>query len=146
MSLPTIPKPRIVFIGSNPSIQSQSDFAFFMDTQSGKTLRGWTEGLYAEFLYTNVSSIKTENNRPLTKTEINEALPCLRESIKSNGPCKLVALGKTAHTALTLLRLDHLEMPHPSGLNRKLNDPEYKAQKIKELAAFCTASPNLDKV
>lgn len=137
MSSPT--KLKVLLIGSNPSISSQSSFAFFLDSKSGQTLQEWIKDVEADFVYGNVSSIKTDNNRPLTRAEIKASLPDLLKAIKRNRPDKIVALGKTAAEALTLLQLSFLGMPHPSGLNRKLNDKEYAAQKIKELATFATS-------
>jgi uracil-DNA glycosylase len=51
-------------------------------------------------------------------------------------PDKIVALGKTAEKALTLLGYDFYAMPHPSGLNRKLNDKDYIEEKIKGLRDY----------
>jgi uracil-DNA glycosylase len=134
---------KILLVGSNPSIQSQSDFAFFMDTKSGKTLKEWTDTIPGvAWMYGNVSDIKTEKNRPLKRSEILEALPVLRARIMKAHPYKVVALGKTAEEALTLLGCPHLAMPHPSGLNRQLNDPVFKAQKLKELADYCQRAPS----
>lgn len=135
---------KVLLIGSNPSIKSSSDLAFFLDSKSGTTLQTWIKDIDAEFIYANVSDTKTENNRSLTRTEIKTSLPNLLEKIKKQTPDKIVTLGKTAHEALTLLQLSHLEMPHPSGLNRKLNDKKYTEEKIKELAAFCAASSKLE--
>lgn len=78
----------------------------------------------------------THRNRPLSIKEIKEALPRLKQSIGTPRYVKLVALGKTAEKALTLLRLDYYAMPHPSGLNRKLNNKEYVAEKIKGLQDY----------
>lgn len=111
-----------------------------MDTKSGRTLKEWITDLDAVFLYANVSSIKTENNRPLTRGEVAFGLPALLKKIQNDNPDKIVALGKTAHEALDMLQIAHLAMPHPSGLNRQLNDPIFKEQKIKELATFVASS------
>lgn len=137
---------RILLLGSNPSIRSQTDLAFYNDTKSGSTLNEWIKDIDATFYYANVSHIKTENNRQLTKKEVRDSLPSLMDTLRGLRPDKIVALGKVAADALTLLRskiegnLEWLEMPHPSGLNRKLNDPNYRDQKIKELAAYCEPS------
>lgn len=136
---------KILFIGSNPSISSgYAGHAFFLDTKSGRELATWItrlENFLAKERYcvafANVSNTPTDNNRPLKVSEIKEALPNLARTIERFQPSHIIALGKTAHKALTLLQLDHLEMPHPSGLNRKLNDKEYKEQKIKELVDYC---------
>lgn len=84
---------------------------------------------------------KTEGNRPLKASEIRENASRLAGEIKGINPDRIVALGKTAATALTLLGLAFYEMPHPSGRNRLLNDPAFVEQKIKGLAQFCQASP-----
>jgi len=84
----------------------------------------------------NVANMVTHRNRPLSVKEINEALPRLKQLIGTPQYVKLVALGKTAEKALTLLRLDYYAMPHPSGLNRKLNNKEYVAEKIKGLQDY----------
>lgn len=136
---------KILFVGSNPSTASgYAGHAFFLDTKSGKELAMWIANLDSHLIknhdcvaFANVSNTPTENNRPLKKSEIKQALPNLARIIERFNATHIIALGKTAHTALTLLQLPHLEMPHPSGLNRKLNDKEYKEQKIKELVDYC---------
>jgi uracil-DNA glycosylase len=80
---------------------------------------------------------KTAENRPLTQEEIETSLERLASDINGLYPTKIVALGKTAAKALTLLGVAFYEMPHPSGRNRKLNDKEFVSQKIKELTEFC---------
>lgn len=137
---------RVILLGSNPSIKTRADLAFFLDTKSGRTLKQWLNGIDAEFLYMNVSNNKTPNNRALTRAEIKESLPALCKAMASKYPNRIVALGNAAHEALEMMKCKHLHMPHPSGLNRKLNDKAYAEQKIKELAAFCTASPVVESV
>ena len=138
---------KVIFVGSNPAWASTSSKAFDESTKSGRILRGWTSHLHGEFLfrYLNVCDKPTPNNRPLKRSEIKENLPQLTKWIEaskfhSTHEIKLVALGKTAAIALTLLRLDFYEMPHPSGLNRLLNDPTYVADKIKGLQEYCKPS------
>jgi uracil-DNA glycosylase len=88
-------------------------------------------------MHINVLNEKTDGNRPLRASEIKSNVPRLAEDIKGINPDRIVALGKTAARALTLLGIPFCEMPHPSGCNRKLNDPAYVQQKIKELTEFC---------
>ena len=45
---------------------------------------------------------------------------------------KVIALGNVASNSLKKLNIDHFKMPHPSGLNRQLNDKEFEKTKIKE--------------
>jgi uracil-DNA glycosylase len=55
-------------------------------------------------------------------------------------PWRIVALGKTAEKALTLLRYNFYVMSHPSGLNRQLNDPKFVEEKIKGLREYLKPS------
>jgi uracil-DNA glycosylase len=90
-----------------------------------------------ETAYENVSIHTTPNNRPLTYKEIKREAFFLNlrlDLYKDAGGWRYVAIGKSAAAALTILSLDFYEMPHPSGLNRQLNDPKFVAEKINGLA------------
>jgi len=133
---------KVLLIGSNPSVSSGSNLAFLPDTKSGKILQEWVSNIDADFEFTNVHQHKTDHNKPLSKKMIKDSLESLKSAIDYINPDRVVALGKTAETALKMLEIDFLSMPHPSGLNRQLNDKNFKEQKIKELAKYCTqASP-----
>lgn len=129
---------KILFIGSNPSHRASSTEAFTEDTVSGRILRSWIEGIEGTILFDNIVSSVTENNRPLNENEKALAQVSLLERINEIHPDRIVALGKAASGVLTKLGLKHLEMPHPSGLNRKLNDKAYTAAKIEELVRYCS--------
>lgn len=47
-----------------------------------------------------------------------------------DGYDKVIALGGFPSKALTELGINHHMLPHPSGLNRKLNDAEYEKQQV----------------
>ena len=130
---------RVLIVGSNPSMRSQVITPFWKDTRSAKVLNGWLVrvGLNFEFLTkTNVHDQPTFKNKPLTHAQIKAGLPSLRETYEVGGYDKVIALGKTAAKALTLLKIEHHEMPHPSGRNRKLNDGNYVEQKINGLRDY----------
>lgn len=132
----------VLFVGSNPSNASTMDVAFHGSTKSSKILSQWISNIKDKLpVYINVMSKKTENNRPLKKSEINSNLDQLSKMLDTIKPDYVVALGKTASTALTLLRVTHYDMPHPSGRNRKLNNKQYVAEKIKGLVEFCSTKP-----
>jgi len=116
----------IVFVGSNPSKASITTIPFDADTKSFRILSGWMDAsgiVDTIVVFRNVAHKPTPNNRPLKVSEIKECLPGLIESLQ--GFTKIVALGKTAHRALCMANIPHLELDHPSGLNRKLNCPFY---------------------
>jgi len=128
----------ILFIGSNPSHTASSTEAFTEDTVSGRILRSWIEGISGTILFDNIVSQITENNRPLNSNEMALASVSLLERIKRINPDRLVALGKSASNTLQKLNLKFFEMPHPSGLNRKLNDKAYCDEKLSALKQYCS--------
>jgi uracil-DNA glycosylase len=129
---------KVLFVGSNPSVSAKTLDPFCRSTKSGKILLSWIERTNQEFSYSmcNVSDNPTSKNKPLKIKEIKDNLDSLAIKIAAAKPDKIVALGKTASKALTLLRVAHYVMPHPSGLNRQLNDPSFIEQKINGLRNF----------
>ena len=127
----------ILFVGSNPSNASADETAFHASTKSNKILASWCKDIIGEKIYINVLDKKTEGNRPLKLKEIKSNLDRLAEDINRIAPTRIIALGKTSSTALTLLGLKFFELPHPSGCNRLLNNPIYVSQKIKKLVEYC---------
>lgn len=131
---------KILFIGSNPSQRSKTTLPFWHDTRSMLVLDQWISKLDHEvissLLFCNVSDMPTSNNRPLKVSEIKSNLATLQNKIDQMRPHKIIALGRTAEKALTLLRMHHYAMPHPSGLNRKLNDAKYVEEKINGLKNY----------
>lgn len=133
----------ILLLGSNPSTASPNNNAFDPTTKSGKIVAEWLKKseITAQVWTTNVSAHKTQKNKPLTVEQIKESLPSLEHSISVMRPDKIIAFGKTAARALTLLGKTFYEMPHPSGLNRQLNNKEFVEGKIKGLKEYCSDSP-----
>lgn len=128
---------RILLLGSNPSGASTTTGAFDLSTKSGRTLSNWMARSGCHWCeLRNVVSVPTPKNRPLKLSEVKEALPGLRLLIACGKYDRIVAIGKTAAKALTLLHYEFFELPHPSGRNRLLNDPAYIDEKLKRLAEF----------
>ena len=126
---------KIILLGSNPGNASPDTTAFHPDTRSRKILDQWFLNIHADISFANVRDQRTPNNRPLRVSEIRACLPWVRR--KTDGFDKVVALGKTASKALELLGdVEFVEMPHPSGMNRLLNDADYVAKKVKELEEY----------
>lgn len=135
---------KVVLIGSNPSQKSGSILPFWYDAKSTAVINKWMEQVHKDdnielesVHFGNVANIVTPNNRPLKMSEIKAALPRLDKFINVDVvPDKVIALGRTAEKALTLLGIPHYAMPHPSGLNRLLNDPAYVTEKINGLKEY----------
>jgi uracil-DNA glycosylase family 4 len=136
---------RILFIGSNPSQKSSKTVPFWHDTNSRKVLDKWFSHVQGEVTHThflNVSNQVTPGNRPLKTSEIKVSLDRLeREITLGIRPDYIITLGKTAEKALVMMKItetgyDYYAMPHPSGLNRQLNDPKFIQEKIKGLQNY----------
>lgn len=131
-------KCKVLIVGSNPSVKSPNNSAFHPSTRSRMILDEWFKDIDAELHFINVCDRTRPGNRQMRVSEIRECLPSLKSKIKMTKliHCRVVAVGRTASKALNLLGVEYLEMPHPSGMNRKLNDKEYVASKICELKRF----------
>jgi len=55
----------------------------------------------------------------------------VRESIQ--GHDTILALGGFVSNTLKRMGIDHIELPHPSPLNRKLNDKEYERTMLEDV-------------
>jgi len=132
----------ILFVGSNPSSSSPEEVVFHSSTMSSKRLMTWLKNIQGVFIYINVLNSPTENNRPIKNSEIILNIERLKSDIDGIKPNKIVALGKTAGTALEIIEVEHYKMPHPSGRNRELNDEEYVKEMVKGLENYISR-PNL---
>jgi uracil-DNA glycosylase len=132
-------------VGSNPSTSSVDNSAFHKTTRSAKILAHWLSNIKTNIEFTNVCDKKTYNNKTLSTADIRANLTELKLGIMISRPTHIVALGKTAEKALTLLQLNFYAMPHPSGRNRMCNDKNAMKEKIKGLELF-VQSPNLSNL
>jgi uracil-DNA glycosylase len=129
----------IVFVGSNPSEASPTCVPFLCGTKSRTTLTSWIvrAGICTDsrkLLFCNIADYFTPNNRALSKSEIISSIPRIKSALSKY--THIVALGKTAHKALELAGIPHLELSHPSGLNRKLNCPLFVNKQISKLRDY----------
>lgn len=98
---------KVLFVGDSPSKKNSDPEVAFVGTQSYKTLLKWASAMdVPHFSMVNRSSITFV--RDVHHAVVNDV--------------KIVALGKKASHGLLNLGVSHFEMPHPSGLNRKLNN------------------------
>ena len=65
--------------------------------------------------------------------EVGQTYTIDYESLKvTSNYDKVIALGNVASDSLKKINVEHFKMPHPSGLNRQLNDKDFEKKKIKE--------------
>lgn len=77
----------------------------------------------------------------LRSMSVDDYILCNRVDIDFNnraswhfGP--VIALGNEASRALSKIKVDHYKLPHPSGLNRLLNDKDYIVTKLTECKKY----------
>lgn len=138
---------KIVFIGSNPSCTSPVNDPFAHCMSANRMINDWIPKLgltrdQVEFM--NVANYKTPKNRPLKTKEIDAELPRLTVALVGR---KVVTLGKTAEIAIDRMCRENflngngpeveptlvLNLPHPSGRNRLLNDRAKVEQMLSEV-------------
>ncbi len=127
---------RVILVGSNPSIKSPDNSPFHAETRSRIILDEWFRDIPCQVSFINICQEKTSGNKSLTHKSIRNNLPDFQKRLESLEGDKIVALGKTAEYGCSALGITFLAMPHPSGMNRQLNDKEFVARKIEELRKF----------
>lgn len=147
-----IPEDKVVFLGSNPSCSSPYNDPFSHCKSANKMLNEWIPalGLTRDQVYfANVANYKTPRNRPLKKSEVTIEIP--RLAVQLNGKI-VVALGKTAQETMSRLiesglvpsnqRDRIIYMPHPSGLNRQLNNKAWLQETLEQAKKKIDAALN----
>ena len=114
----------IYFIGDKPSNCNIDPRIAFVGTNSYKTLLNWIHRMNL-----SINDIMLFNSDMFVK-QINE------KKVVINEEDQIVALGKEASIFLDNEIIPHLRIPHPSGLNRSLNDPQLVNKFLKECKAY----------
>ena len=118
---------RVLIVGINPSGSDPTRVS-----QSIKRLCKWTESLGLTF-FSFVNCI----SRPGPYRESDVDYEMLQECVK--GYKKVIALGNFPSMALSKIKVEHFMLPHPSGLNRKLNDKSYETKILEECREYIEA-------
>jgi hypothetical protein len=131
---------QILFIGSNPSIRAIDTTPFHQSTKSGRVLSSWIDFLQPidDIKFLNISDKPTENNRPLTQSEMMTYIQNMRSILVDYyiKGYKIIALGRTAANALQVLQISHFQATHPSPRNRKLNDSTFIQTMLRAMKAY----------
>ena len=110
---------KIVFVGDKPSRKNISQDIPFVGTKSYKTLLDWIYSMNID-----ITDVVTTNIHDFKKRT---------EKIQFS-PKKIVALGENASKFLK--GIEHFKLPHPSPLNRKLNDKKTLNSILKECEKY----------
>ncbi len=117
----------VLFVGDRPNPRKNLDINTpFVGTPSYKTLLDWIYRMDIDLncvLMSNAFTAEGKENPVLTLDVYNDNVQ------------KIVALGEAARSTLSEMDCVFFTLPHPSGLNRALNDKK----KLAEQLALCRA-------
>jgi hypothetical protein len=118
---------KILIVGMNPS-NAKDCQPGLKKSGTFKRLEKWCD--LANIKHFSFINTFDEYSTPTLQKVNYERLNALREYDK------VVALGDFVGRALNRARIEHLQMPHPSGLNRNLNDADYERSVILKLKDY----------
>lgn len=132
-----------IFVGCNPSLKNTDVRVPFEGTRSGVVLVEWLKilGLSRDsYRLLNLTDMATKSQTQLKKSDINlldfhYQLAFTYFSTWIDFP-KVVALGTLPSWALKKLEIEHFALPHPSGLNRKLNDKTFVKEQLQQCKKY----------
>lgn len=97
---------KVLFVGDQPTESNTHYAVAFVGAKCFKRLVEWIKVIEPDFyVVVNANEFRSYS--------------IIRELYRDG--FKVIALGNTASGALKAMEVEHLKMPHPSGLNRKLN-------------------------
>lgn len=115
---------KIMIVGINPSSGKPNKTSATI-----RRLNDWMDALgINHYSFTNV----IHQPGPYKKSMVDIFL--LKEYIK--GYKKVIALGPFVSETLNRLGIEHFTMPHPSPLNRQLNDKEFENLKLTQCKTY----------
>lgn len=107
---------NVVIVGDSPSRLNINSNIAFVGSKCFSNVVGWIKYLQPDY-YICLNSNTNDN--------MYDILDLYK---KSN--FKVIALGNKASERLAKENIKHFKLPHPSGLNRKLNDENYVLQQL----------------
>ena len=117
---------KILVVGMNPSKKGRVGDK---ENPSIKKLHEWMTHLgVLHFSFSNVND--STQHLPLSKVDYDR----LQQLV--DGYDKILALGGYASSALNRIDTRHFKMPHPSGLNRQLNDKSFVKSMLKDCRKY----------
>jgi uracil-DNA glycosylase len=101
---------KVIFVGDKPSSKNLSIDIPFVGASCFPRLINWIKFISPDYYLTFNSQLDLDLNK-VAQLEKNNF--------------KVIALGNNAHKKLKNCGINHFTLPHPSGLNRKINDDNY---------------------
>lgn len=112
---------KVLFIGDEPSSKNVSNFVPFVGAKCFDTLVEWIKYLEPDFYF-------------IVNSDSYHDFMFINDLRKTD--FKFVALGKNASKRLDTMAIKHFTLPHPSGLNRKLNNKEYLKEQLNSCGRY----------
>lgn len=109
---------RVIVIGMNPGDRRPKTVN---ESTFHKRLNSWMDEICVDkYSFVNAQQRPGKKFAP-TKSDLNFVV----DSVSCSDYDAILALGKNSSSVLRRLGLEHFALPHPSGLNRQLNDREF---------------------
>lgn len=124
---------NVAFIGDEPSDKNLDKDVAFVGTQSYKRLLGWIAEMGI-----SINHVYLANKRQCQFD--GRGGMCTPEGYMSIDA--VVALGKEASKLLNRDMVAHFSLPHPSGMNRQINDKEYVAEELRKCREYLLSIQN----
>lgn len=128
----------VVFVGDKPSSKNADPRVPFVGTKSYSRLLEWIDKMGID-----ISCIALANKDDFfiaTQKMVVFETKTMKYRLCKND--KVVALGLAASKSLDSLGVGHFTLPHPSGLNRQLNNNKFVEQKLQECMRWLDAYSN----
>lgn len=118
-------------IAQNPKTEHNLSYPL-EGTKSGDTIIKWVTSIAYDcnFLVSNASN--TIGKPIVTEDDMSR----LREEYSFYRPEKIITFGRVAERTISELGWEYFKMPHPSGLNRKLNNRHYVDKMIQDMVTY----------
>jgi len=128
------PSSRVLFVGSNPSRSSPSRLVPFVGTKSHTVLSRWLDECCGgmEVWAVNVH----EEPGAVRARHIHQGAGKLASLVQMLWIDKVVALGRIAQEACWEAGIEFYPMPHPSGLNRVLNNKQGTVVTVRRMREY----------
>lgn len=127
---------KVLLVGQNPSRHNLDPKVAFKGSKSFKVIEDWVQEMsLSECGYMLVNAFPKVNQK-YKKIDVEVAVERINHYMNLIKPNKVIALGKMAAKVLKKANIDHFELPHPSGLNRKLNDIEWLQEELRKASDY----------
>lgn len=129
---------KILILGQNPSRSNLFPNVPFVGTKSGEILFHWivSAGIVGKYELHNVLPVIGSVSKRDVRIQMANSKTFL---CMLHGKTRIIAVGRIAEYAIKIKKADIplLYVPHPSGLNRILNEPGKEEEIINNIRNFC---------